>query len=596
MALGLIACSGSAGKSGPTGKQGSVGPSAPIIQSLAAEGLPAAPAGEVTVTVVAQSGAGEPLTFAWKVFGDGWKIKAGESGDAATFVAPDAYGDSATASVKVQDREGYVAVGVVSLATAGNTAPNIHAVSVSAAPARRNQTFTMLASASDANGDGLTYTWSLPAGFEIVSGQGTSEITARGLTTAEGKATVKVSDQDGEAMAQVYVAAVDGAWQSMKSLLDATAYDFNIAVTSRGDVAAVWDTSDGSNYRIQTTLVSPGDQWSSVRTLSDPGQDAWEPRFETDPNGNIMAVWYQDEITRLSLWASRYSAALGVWSAPQLIMTSGDSVYDPQTASDAAGNVVAFWREYSVSAETIWANHFTAATGWGTATKLWTGKSSGLALAANANGDVVATWVQDNPTIWAARYTPNSGWAAPVTIADVPGAVFKDTQVAIDEQGNATAVWRQTGLVWSSRYDVGSGWGTAQVISAADAYTSVPVIRAGPGNSAVAVWFDREYVYARAYSPASGWEPAVPISPQDVSLSNPGITLDAQGNAVAVWQESIKKVWYARKLRGRAWSPAEVVRDGMCTTYPGCKVVFDAEGRGVLSLKDGSVFSIIRFE
>jgi len=83
-----------------------------------------------------------------------------------------------------------------------------------------------------------------------------------------------------------------------------------------------------------------------------------------DANGNAMVAWSQSDGTRTNAWASRYVAGTG-WGTATLIETdnAGD-VSIPSIALNASGHAAAVWHQSDGARTNIWANHYSAGTGW----------------------------------------------------------------------------------------------------------------------------------------------------------------------------------------------------------------------------------------
>src|SRR5438477_9692195 len=117
---------------------------------------------------------------------------------------------------------------------------------------------------------------------------------------------------------------------------------------------------------------------------------------------------------------------------------------------DSYGNAVTVWMQYDGVRYNIWANRYTAGSGWGTATLIETddaGSAFDPQVAINANGDAVAVWQQYDGVrynAWANRYTAGSGWGAATLIETDNGSVATRPHIAMDGNGNAIAVWPQS--------------------------------------------------------------------------------------------------------------------------------------------------------
>jgi hypothetical protein len=80
--------------------------------------------------------------------------------------------------------------------------------------------------------------------------------------------------------------------------------------------------------------------------------------------------------------------------------------------------------------------------------------------------------------------------------------------VAVDPNGNATAVWRQNdGIwnnIWSNRYPAGGPWGTAVLIETDDAnHALAPTVVVDPNGNVTAAWYQeygtRDNIWSNRY-------------------------------------------------------------------------------------------------
>jgi hypothetical protein len=81
-------------------------------------------------------------------------------------------------------------------------------------------------------------------------------------------------------------------------------------------------------------------------------------------------------------------------------------------------------------------------------------------LATDADGNVVATWIQFDGTrnsVWANRFQPSSGWATAEAL-ETSDAEATNSVAGVDAGGNAHVAWVQSGGVWVNRYVQGIGW------------------------------------------------------------------------------------------------------------------------------------------
>ena len=142
-------------------------------------------------------------------------------------------------------------------------------------------------------------------------------------------------------------------------------------------------------------------------------------------------------------------------------------------------------------------------------------------------------------------YAVFAGWSTPVNLS-VSGRDAVDPQVAVDDSGNAVAVWRRfdgsNTVIQSSRLTAGGvGWSTPVDLSVAGEDADLQQVSMDGSGNAVAVWqrFDGSNTVIQSSRLAAGgvnWS-----TPENLSLPgqyayNPHVAVDGSGNAVAIWQ------------------------------------------------------------
>jgi hypothetical protein len=196
-------------------------------------------------------------------------------------------------------------------------------------------------------------------------------------------------------------------------------------------------------------------------------------------------------------------------------------------------------------------------------------------VAVNARGDAVAVWSADNVAavngvVEVASRPAGGEWSDPIVVSD--GAIFDHEQeVAIDAQGNATAIWaeipgavgfvvraanRPSGGNWSEPVDLGGGTLHSSPRLAVDTQGDVTAVwlgeRAASGGGFVNV------VQSKSLPSGGAWSAdAVELSSDEGAAQAPQLAADSTGNAVAVW------VWHGsggyvaqatRRVAGGDWS------------------------------------------
>jgi hypothetical protein len=255
-------------------------------------------------------------------------------------------------------------------------------------------------------------------------------------------------------------------------------------------------------------------------------------------------------VATLTVTASAPAAAS--WQTASLIEVDnlGDAA-GPQIAFNSAGDGMAVWHQFDGTRNNIWANRYVAATGWGTATLIESdpGDAALPQVAIDANGNATAVWqqrdVNGRNNIWANRYLVGAGWGAPVAI-ETNGPSAGDDQlarIAMDGNGNAIVVWELSSFssttIWANRHVVGTGWATA--------------IQIGSGNP-------------------------------NGNHVTPQVAMDAAGNAFVAWTQyngSITNVWGNRFVAGAGWGTAGSVQSDSTSSGRDPRIAADSSGTAI---------------
>ena len=322
----------------------------------------------------------------------------------------------------------------------------------------------------------------------------------------------------------------------------------HIAMDGSGNAIAVWEL----NGEIRARRYTAGVGWGVIATISNPGGAA-APDITLAPGGDAMAVWTQTDGTHINVWANHYIAGWG-WSRPATIADGSGDADAPRVAADDGGDVMAVWQQSDGTRTNIWANRYTVGSGWGTAALIETnnaGAASAPQIAATGNGDATAVWQQSDgsvTSIWANRYTAGTGWVGAGLIENNDTGDAVTPQVAIDGSGNAVAVWSQSDgsvySIWTNRFTAVGGWGTAALIEHDDSGDAlIPEIAVGANGDAVAVWqqFDgsRTNIWTNRYTAGGNWDAAELLETDNTGDAvAPQITVGGNDQAAAVWSQS----------------------------------------------------------
>lgn len=350
-----------------------------------------------------------------------------------------------------------------------------------------------------------------------------------------------------------------------------------IAMNSTGTALAIWRDVTSGSMRVNRYTFESG--WSTASSIQSAGPGR-NPQVAIDNFGMGMAVWARldpPSYTMYNIYASRYYRDIG-WGAPVLIESHDAGNADmPQIAvASATGEAVAVWHQFAGTRSNVYANRFTPVDGWGGVAMITdnAGDAFDPQVASDAAGNAIVVWRQSDGTsysIWTNRFTRSGGWGVPALLESNTGEATAP-EIAMDPDGNAIAVWAQSdgvrNNIWSNRFTVGSGWGTAVLIESNDGDAWTPKITMNAAGDAFAVWGGWDpsagtltgVTFANRYTVAAGWGTPVRIG---LGSSDPQVAVDAMGNAVAVWYQKIGGIFLGaaqtfanRYTAGSGWGTA----------------------------------------
>lgn len=319
---------------------------------------------------------------------------------------------------------------------------------------------------------------------------------------------------------------------------------------------------------------------------------AFAPRMAGDGNGNIFAVMFVSDGLFYQLQLIRYTLADG-WSAPELLSPADSNPVFPIVAVDENGNAIVAWKNFlgDTSLE-IWARNYDIGTEeWSDPVWIEGGSFMETFDIAMKNGKGVVAWRDKSADSglqeWSAYFDKANGWSAPqrINAQDCEGTsdICVDfPEVAIDDSGNATAVWSQfdyAGNHWevlTSRSLSGGSWSPPQRLSAdnVNAYTRLGQftwsdnggswLDMDSSGNALAVWYqhdDPNYnVYAAQFDGVA-WGNSYRLDPDNTGMAfEPRLAMSANGQAAAVWsQNDGEGLFYKTRLYipENGWGPPE---------------------------------------
>lgn len=204
-------------------------------------------------------------------------------------------------------------------------------------------------------------------------------------------------------------------------------------------------------------------------------------------------------------------------------------------------------------------------------------------IAMSGAGGAVAIWPQSQGlgTLQAASMSLTGTWGPPVNLAPNEWGQRAEPELAMNEAGEAVAVW-EVGTVKASVRTPSGEWGPAETLSPEGSpYTRVDVA-VGPAGEAVAAWSQvptftstSGYRIEGSYKPAGGhWEPSLTISKAGNGYDSysPQVAITSTGQIVAAWNSYYhgNDHWSVQvaEMHSNEWSAPQVVSGGRNTSSP----------------------------
>ena len=335
----------------------------------------------------------------------------------------------------------------------------------------------------------------------------------------------------------VWFGLATASWSPPKNLsqLNLNAEAPQVAIDEKGDATAVWIEYNGDNWRVQSSTRRCGDWQKTPDTLSLPNLENDFPQIAVDSYGDATAVWTGYNGSMWVIFASTKTHD-GTWQTPPISISLLPGI-SPQVAIDAAGNITSIWTAYNGGNWTIQAATKPYGGEWQPAPDTLSLLSLDAELpqmAIDPHGNCIAVWQLYDGSHWIIQSAVKPYGGTWQTIPDNVSRLSQDAtlaQIAVDKDGNATAVWLgydgSNLVVLASTRPFGGAWQAA------------PTILSQPRQDA----------------------------------SNPQIVIDSEGNATAVWSRSNGENWIVQastKPFGGAWqtNPDDVSAPGSSAESP----------------------------
>lgn len=374
----------------------------------------------------------------------------------------------------------------------------------------------------------------------------------------------------------------------------------------------------GKTKIIVLNVFSGAGGWGTARQLST--TSAGWPQVSMVGCNNGLVTWQQKDINGKRQFVDQFVAG-GGWTggypiSPENIRKSYilDSVVD----SDDNGKAMVAWNQYfyrTSGGYKLSIRELDLQNGWGVQEEL--GRyTSFIDLDINRSGD--ATVIRDNYSsdhIRTRHYQSGSGWQVEDQLTENLGyRSYHYPKIAKAANGDAVAIWMNRGpyggryVINASHYTGGQWWSPAERISiATDAWPTTawhPELAMDDQGNAIAVWLQTDIdqkrrVYANYYQKGIGWGIPKQIDSDPIGAAEPQVAMDPNGNATVVWLGNPgwiygggpyppfegfdwgyygNTVWSARFAPGQDWSQPQQINGGQGVRVFGAHIASNNKG------------------
>ena len=289
------------------------------------------------------------------------------------------------------------------------------------------------------------------------------------------------------------------------------------------------------------------------------------------------------------------------WLPPVAISATGDYAASPHVALDSEGNATAVWDRWNGSDTVVESSFRPAGQPWGPPENLSEPELEGEFLpgahdaqspqvVVDRNGNLTVLWERyawPMTIIQSVSRAPGGSWSEPVDLAEMSQGANPEPWLAVDWEGNNTAVWKQGEVIMSSFRSFAGAWQEPVPLSEGESFT--PEAAMDARGDATAVWMHYDgshYVVESAYRPEQGeWEAATLVSQPGEEGGNPHVAIDANGDAVVIWRgedEGQDRIRAAYRAAGGSWSdPVNVSAEGEHVNPQSMRAAVDPDGNAI---------------
>ncbi len=294
-------------------------------------------------------------------------------------------------------------------------------------------------------------------------------------------------------------------------------------------------------------------------------------------------------------------AAQAGWLPPVGLSVPSEHAENPHVVLDSEGNATAVWAALNGVDMVVESAYRPAGEGWGVPVDLSEPELEGEVvlgahdagspqIVVDRNGNVTVIWERyaGSKIVLQAVGRPTGGnWTEPVDIGEVNLGAAPEPWIAVDWEGNSTAVWKKGEVIQSSFRPFAGEWGVPVPLSGEESF--VPQAAMDARGDATAVWmhFDgSHHVVESAYRPEQGeWGSPTLVSQPGEEGGNPHVAIDAKGDSLVAWRgedEGDEFVRAAYRPAGGSWgAPADVSVAGEHVEQ--LRVAVDPDGNAIVA-------------
>ena len=353
----------------------------------------------------------------------------------------------------------------------------------------------------------------------------------------------------------------NGQWGNETPITSTTDQDAMLvssAINASGQAIAAWVQWDEGNrlYNVWANTYTPTTGWGSALEIDEYNQgDSLYPQVAINNNGVAIIVWSNtNTITNESrVMAQTFTFADSSWSGTNELGLGDIHISLPRIALNDNDVAIVAWSQLVSGWLSVYSNIFNG-TWQSTPMALETdnsGDASAPQLALNASNQAHVIWHQSDGTnqhVWS-NYYSGAEWGGPQLLDETSDIDSRHPRIAIDEQGNAFALWLEIHeskqSIWASTYGTANNWSTPKLIEENDdtnAYS--PRIAINANGDPLAIWSQQALetndakIWTNRYDKSSEkWQSAqIYCHANNTHISNPQLTSTNDNYLVLAWE------------------------------------------------------------